>query len=176
MYQQYYIFLLFFFPNQVGSIFIFAIIVLAFTLVILINPTFYKASWGLWIGALLLPVLGFSVGYGFAFLLRQKHPQCRAIAFETGSQNAAFAFAITLLSFTTTPYFLQMIIYPVLYALFIYVDSFAILGVYWLYKRTHNRDNVVVVAPKPEDKDGVNPAFEPDVNEPEFKTPVEKLA
>ena len=161
-------------PQQVGNVAILIFIILAFTLVILINPTFYKASWGLWVGAFLLPVLGFLIGYGFAFLLKQKHPQCRAIGFETGSQNAAFAFSITVMSFADKPqYFIFMIIYPVLYALIIYIDSFIFIGIYWAYTKRCTRGDETDV--KPAENGGVNPAFEPDVSEPD-KTKVAHIS
>ena len=161
-------------PQQVGNVAILIFIILAFTLVILINPTFYKASWGLWVGAFLLPVLGFLIGYGLAFILKQGHPQCRAIGFETGSQNAAFAFSIIVMSFATSPYFIFMIIYPVLYALIIFIDSFIFLAIYWGYTKGFKRGNEVTDV-KPVENGAANPAFEPDVNEPD-KTRVEDIS
>ncbi|XP_071500300.1 ileal sodium/bile acid cotransporter-like [Diadema antillarum] len=100
---------------------------------IMLNPNFYKAEWGLWLCSILLPALGFAMGYGFALLLRQPHAKCRAIAFETGSQNVEFALTVTLLSFADSPLFLDMLFYPILYLFLIHLEPALLIGLYkWI--------------------------------------------
>ncbi|XP_072169933.1 ileal sodium/bile acid cotransporter-like [Diadema setosum] len=126
----------------------------SFAFPIMLNPSFYKAGWGLWLCSILLPALGFAIGYGFALLLRQPHAKCRAIAFETGSQNVAFAWTVTLLSFVDSPLFLDMLFYPILYLFLIHIEPALLIGLYkWI---THMRkgkaadaeDNIEIVRVK----------------------------
>ena len=95
------------------------------------NPTTLTAAWQLWLSAAVLPLLGYVIGYGLARILRQSHRKCRAIAFETGSQNASLALTLTALTFADSPLFYDMLFYPSLYATFIYIDSLPII---WIYK------------------------------------------
>ncbi|XP_071500303.1 ileal sodium/bile acid cotransporter-like [Diadema antillarum] len=97
---------------------------------ILLNPSFHKAGWGLWLCSIVLPALGFAIGYGFALLFRQPHAKCRAIAFETGSQNVGLAWTLTLLSFVDSPLFLDMLFYPILYTFFIHLEPLVLVGLY----------------------------------------------
>ncbi|XP_071481626.1 ileal sodium/bile acid cotransporter-like [Diadema antillarum] len=97
---------------------------------IVLNPYFYKAGWRLWLCSIVLPALGFAIGYGFALLLRQPHAKCRAIAFETGSQNVGLAYTLTLLSFANSPLFLDMLFYPILYTVALHVEPLILVGLY----------------------------------------------
>lgn len=105
-------------------------IIAAFVMAFILNPTFLNAAWQLWFCAASLPLLGYSLGYGIAFLLRQPHKKCRTIAFETGSQNVSLAMTLTVVTFANSPLFFDMLFYPSLYACFIYIDSFLVIGIY----------------------------------------------
>ena len=109
-------------------------IVVAFVLIIYMNPTFLFAGWQLWLCAAVLPLIGYIFGYALARILRQSHRKCRTIAFETGSQNVSLAATLTVLTFGDSPLLLDMLFYPLLYACFIYIDSFAIIIPYKLIK------------------------------------------
>ncbi|XP_071483423.1 ileal sodium/bile acid cotransporter-like [Diadema antillarum] len=118
---------------------------------IILNSSFYKAGWGLWLCSILLPALGFAIGYGFALLLRQPHAKCRAIAFETGSQNVGLAWTVTLLSFADSPLFLDMLFYPVLYLFFVTFEPILLVGLYrWVIHKPGAKgedagDNIEIV-------------------------------
>ncbi|XP_041464093.1 ileal sodium/bile acid cotransporter-like [Lytechinus variegatus] len=116
--------------TRVGIIFSFMCIIAAFALSFILNPTFLHAVWQLWFCAASLPLLGYFLGYGIAFLLRQPHKKSRTIAFETGSQNVSLAMTLTVVSFANSPLFFDMLFYPSLYACFIYIDSFVVIGIY----------------------------------------------
>ncbi|XP_071498380.1 ileal sodium/bile acid cotransporter-like [Diadema antillarum] len=117
--------------TRMGIAAAFACIVSVFVINSLLNPRlFHEATWELWICAAFLPLLGYAIGYGLAVVLRQPHDKCRTIAFETGSQNVSLALTLTVLTFAESHLFLDMLFYPSLYALFIYVDSFIVILIY----------------------------------------------
>ncbi|XP_071500302.1 ileal sodium/bile acid cotransporter-like [Diadema antillarum] len=130
---------------------------------IMLNPNFYKAGWGLWLCSILLPALGFAIGYGFARLLRQPHAKCRAIAFETGSQNVGLAGTLTLLSFADSPLFLDMLFYPILYLFFIHLEPALLIGLYrWIIhmrkgKGADAEDNIEIVGVKVNEQEASGP-------------------
>ncbi|XP_071483377.1 ileal sodium/bile acid cotransporter-like [Diadema antillarum] len=130
---------------------------------IMLNPNFYKAGWGLWLCSILLPALGFAMGYGFALLLRQPHAKCRAIAFETGSQNVEFALTVTLLSFADSPLFPDMLFYPILYLLLIHLEPALLIGLYkWIIhmrkgKGADAEDNIEIVRVKVNEQEASGP-------------------
>ena len=77
----------------------------------------------------------------------------------------AFALTITVLSFAETDFFIDMFFYPVLYAIFIHIDSFAVLGVYWLYVKrgnSHEIEHDDDTKPENELKGVVSQAYVPD--------------
>ncbi|XP_072169931.1 ileal sodium/bile acid cotransporter-like [Diadema setosum] len=117
------------------------------TVGILLNPYFYKAGWGLWLCSIIHPALGFAIGYGLALLLRQPHAKCRAIAFETGSQNVGLAWTLTFLSFADSRLFLDMLLYPALYPVFSLLEFIVVVGLYRCLegKRAEADDNIEIV-------------------------------
>ena len=150
----------FFFATQVSGVALVGMIIVSFTIVFMMNPTFYEAGWQLWFAGAILPLIGYAIGYGFAFLLRQSHKKCLAIAFETGSQNVAFGFTITVMSFANTDLFVDMIFYPILYSIFICVDSAFVLVAYWIYaaRKKDKKDK----KPNEELKEVINVPYEID--------------
>ncbi|XP_030832211.1 ileal sodium/bile acid cotransporter-like, partial [Strongylocentrotus purpuratus] len=111
----------------VGVAFLFMIV--AWVLFFKLNPGFLNAGWQLWMCAMLLPFLGYGLGYGLAVLLRQPHNKCRAISFETGSQNVSLATTLIVVSFANSPLFYDMLFYPALYAVFLYVDTSIVIAI-----------------------------------------------
>ncbi|XP_063955437.1 sodium-dependent organic anion transporter-like [Lytechinus pictus] len=113
--------------TRFGVVLAFILIIMVWVLFFMLNPTWLNAGWQLWICAMLLPFLGYGFGYSLAILFRQSHFKCRAISFETGSQNVSLATTLIVVSFTDSPLFLDMLFYPGLYAVFLYVDSFVVI-------------------------------------------------
>jgi BASS family bile acid:Na+ symporter len=90
----------------------------------------------LWLGAIVLGVLGMVLGYLGARLLGLKPAECRAVSFETGIQNSPIAFTIIILSFAESVY-PQVLGPAMLYALMVLVTaSIATLGFRWRMRHT----------------------------------------
>ncbi len=81
------------------------------------------------LGAILLGVIGFACGYGLSKLLRLHPRNARTIALETGIQNGPLAIAIVALTFSG-PQQQQIMAVPALYALFIVISSTA-MTLWW---------------------------------------------
>jgi predicted Na+-dependent transporter len=75
-----------------------------------------------YIGAIGLGLIGMSLGYGLARLLKQDGNRSRTIALETGIQNSPLAALIVTLSITG-PNQQDVLLIPVLYTLFIVISS-----------------------------------------------------
>jgi len=73
-------------------------------------------------GAIGLGLVGMVLGYGLARLLRQDSNRSRTIGLETGIQNGPLAVLIVTLSITG-PQQQEVLLIPVLYSLFIVVNS-----------------------------------------------------
>ncbi|XP_013399431.1 ileal sodium/bile acid cotransporter-like [Lingula anatina] len=68
---------------------------------IILYPQIFTSGWKIWIAALLLPFVGFILGYAFSAAACQTAKCCRTIAFETGCQNVAIALTLIAISFPT---------------------------------------------------------------------------
>lgn len=82
-------------------------------------------SWQIYAAAILVGLIGFSLGYFFAWLIRVSPRWRRTIALETGIQNGPLAFAIILLSFHKE-IANQLLWLPILYSAFIVCTSSAV--------------------------------------------------
>ncbi|KAB7503103.1 Ileal sodium/bile acid cotransporter [Armadillidium nasatum] len=85
-------------------------------------------------GAVLLPVTGFTAAYIVAFIFRRTHKICRTIGIETGSQNMPVALSIIFLSFDDQEATSKMLLFPTLYGIFMLVEIFGGIIVYYLVK------------------------------------------
>ena len=84
------------------------------TLVSLLYPFMYKASWKIYIGAFFLPFVGFVFGYVVAILFRMDNTWARTVALETGIQN--FPLCMTLVSLSFPKELIpQLALFPLLY-------------------------------------------------------------
>ncbi|XP_072050138.1 ileal sodium/bile acid cotransporter-like [Amphiura filiformis] len=93
-----------------------------------INPRIFTSGWKVWFASIMLPYFGFTFGYVLARILKQSHTKCRTIAFETGSQNVALS--LTLISFSDSPQFGDLMIFPSLFGIFIFVDAVIVVLLY----------------------------------------------
>ncbi|XP_066292213.1 ileal sodium/bile acid cotransporter-like [Branchiostoma lanceolatum] len=129
----------------IGSVIGLLGITTTFVLSVIINPSMFKASWNVWVGALLLPVIGGVLGYGIscAPFLQLSHSRRRAIALETGVQHVTLAVAIIQLTFAQKKQFLsELLVFPMLYAPFLIVLGLAVTGIFrlWLVATGQNKN------------------------------------
>ena len=88
--------------------------VLTLTLMSVLYPFMYNATWKIYLGAFLLPFAGFLFGYIVASICRMEHLQRRTVALETGIQN--FPLCMTLLSLSfSREVFAEISLFPLLY-------------------------------------------------------------
>jgi len=81
-----------------------------------------ETAWPVYCAAIGLGLIGMSLGYAFARVLRQDANRSRTIALETGIQNGPLAVLIVTLSIA--PEIEQeVLLIPVLYSLFIVISS-----------------------------------------------------
>lgn len=79
-------------------------------------------KWNVYVGAIMVGVIGFLFGYVTSALTGLPPRMSRTIALETGIQNGPLAFAIVVLSFQE-PLRTQILWVPLLYSLFIVITS-----------------------------------------------------
>ncbi|XP_077868697.1 uncharacterized protein LOC144359418 [Saccoglossus kowalevskii] len=117
-------------------------IIIVICLISAMNPLLFSLSWKPYIVAFFYPILAFVLGYLIPWMCRQKPPQRRTIAFETGVQNGALALTIINLMFSRGQgaNALEMMIVPSLHSIFVVVEGLALVGVYRLWIRY--RDNL----------------------------------
>ncbi|XP_033109850.1 ileal sodium/bile acid cotransporter-like, partial [Anneissia japonica] len=88
----------------------------------LINPKMFLVPWNVWFSAAIMPVIAFFLGYIAAYLLRQSRKKCRTIALETGCQNVPLALTLIALSYADSEDFLEILIFPSLFAPLFLID------------------------------------------------------
>lgn len=81
-----------------------------------------NTTWGTFVAAAGLGIIGITVGYTFARLLRLHPRNARTVALETGIQNGPLAIAIVAFTFAGTQAQSYLAV-PVLYSLFIVITS-----------------------------------------------------
>ncbi len=81
-----------------------------------------ETTWATYVAAIALGIIGISIGYTFARILRLHPRNARTVALETGIQNGPLAIAIIAFTFTGTEAQSYMVI-PALYSLFIVLTS-----------------------------------------------------
>lgn len=79
-------------------------------------------TWATYVAAIALGIIGITIGYTFARILRLHPRNARTVALETGIQNGPLAIAIIAFTFTGTEAQSYMVI-PALYSLFIVLTS-----------------------------------------------------
>lgn len=87
-------------------------------------PLLLSTPWQVYATAIGLGMVGISIGYGFAKVLRLHPRSARTVALETGIQNGPLALGIVLLTFAGEQAN-RILLIPVLYSLFIiFVSTF----------------------------------------------------
>lgn len=95
----------------------------------LLYPFMYKATWKIYIGAILLPFVGFIFGYFVASVCRMESFRRRTVALETGIQN--FPLCMTLLSLSfSREVFAEISLFPLLYGVTCIVASVIFAVIY----------------------------------------------
>lgn len=77
---------------------------------------------GVFAAVILLGLIGFAFGYGFARLLRLDPHKARTVSLETGIQNGPLGALIVIMVFSGTTQ-QEILVVPVLYSLFIVITS-----------------------------------------------------
>ncbi|KAG1680852.1 Ileal sodium/bile acid cotransporter [Nymphon striatum] len=62
-------------------------------------PGIYLVKWNVWVAAAIFPIIGFVLGFILAKLAQREMKVCKAISFETGSQNVPLALTVLFLTF-----------------------------------------------------------------------------
>ncbi len=107
----------------------FGIIVIIFLIVSFLSSSFrrsllWETGWNVYVGAILVGIIGFMFGYLVARLLQLAPRYCRTVSLETGIQNGPLAFAIVLLAFNDYPQIINEVLWlPILYSFFIVITS-----------------------------------------------------
>ena len=83
----------------------------------------FTSGWKVWFASVIMPFLGFGLGYGIARILKQSHKKCRTVAFETGCQNVALTLTLILLTFSDHPQFGDLVTFPSLYGILQIIDA-----------------------------------------------------
>ncbi|XP_056022013.1 ileal sodium/bile acid cotransporter-like [Ostrea edulis] len=114
---------------KIGSIAGALSVILNLTLLSLLYPFMYNASWKIYLGAFLLPFIGFLFGYVVASIFRMEHFQRRTVALETGIQNFPLCMTLLTLSFTKSR-FAEISLFPLLYGVTCLLASVVFAVVY----------------------------------------------
>ncbi|XP_077989480.1 ileal sodium/bile acid cotransporter-like [Glandiceps talaboti] len=127
------------------------VLILVITIILgVTQPDIYQSDWKPWVLTAIYPILAFSCGYTIASILRLPHRKRRTVAFETGCQNVALALTVLNLSFPRTPALQKMMVVPVLFSLFLFIDALVVCLVYVLYIKFHRsqeKDTTEIVTP-----------------------------
>ncbi|CAH2223573.1 ileal sodium bile acid cotransporter, partial [Pelobates cultripes] len=124
---------------KIGSITGFILIIL----IAVIGGVLYRGSWiiapELWIIGTIFPAVGYTFGFGLAYLSKQSWRRCRTVALETGTQNTQLCTTIVQLSFTPEQLGL-MFSFPLIYSIFQIAFAVLILVGYRLYLRCSGKN------------------------------------
>ncbi|XP_019632848.1 PREDICTED: ileal sodium/bile acid cotransporter-like [Branchiostoma belcheri] len=143
------------FVIKLGSVLGLSGIVASIILSTFINPDMFTRPWQLWLGAAILPYVGFSIGFCLASipLFKMTQARRRTVAFETGLQNVSIAYAIIQLTFTApggSAFMGDLLIFSILYGPFMMIDGLLITAIYRLWVVLQNKRNVQGEEPKDE--------------------------
>ena len=100
----------------------------------------FDAPWTLYLGAFVIPVIGFGLGYSLASLFRLSHTRRRTIAFETGLQNISLSVAIISLSFSVEKNLGDYLVFSLLYAPAMLFDAALFVLGRQMYKRLWGKE------------------------------------
>ena len=113
----------------VGLVMIFGIIAVGSYL----YPEIYTSSWRVWLAAVLLPLIGLAIGYIASSIFCMPQASRRAIAIETGCQNAALCVTIITISYDADV-FLHVAVYAELFVVCGFPITFCFIGLFYLHK------------------------------------------
>ncbi|XP_041480294.1 ileal sodium/bile acid cotransporter-like [Lytechinus variegatus] len=126
--------------SKFGSIMGLATIPVSITLIGIINPGMFTASWEIWTSTAALPFVGYFFGYGVGRICRQPSYKCRTIGFETGIQNSALAVTIMLLTFADTDLLYDMLTVPCFYGILSFADFLFYVAFFRIRARYRRRN------------------------------------
>ena len=133
-----------------------ALIIIAGILQSYLYPSIFDLKWTVWVAAILLPIVGFLLGFILATIFCQPLQYRRTIGFETGCQNVALALSLIAVSFEKDGNkFAQ---FPLVFAFFMMIDNFIIVFghvVYFRIKDKHAK-NYDISADRADDKMSVD--------------------
>ena len=93
------------------------------------------ATASIYLSAILLGIVGFLLGYILSRLLGLTARQCRTVSLETGIQNTPLTMAIIVASFPVATQSSYLLL-PLLYAVFIVIDSILVTGVFTIMMKS----------------------------------------
>ncbi|XP_069138615.1 ileal sodium/bile acid cotransporter-like [Argopecten irradians] len=107
-------------------------VVLTLTLMSVMYPFMYRASWEIYLGALLLPIVGFTFGFIVATIFRMDKSRRITVSLETGIQN--FPLCMTLLTLTFDRSMFALIsLFPLMYGVTCILCSVLFLFLYKIF-------------------------------------------
>ncbi|XP_029921046.1 solute carrier family 10 member 6-like [Myripristis murdjan] len=108
----------------------------------LASALLYRGSWytdsSLLIIGSVFPLIGYSISFIIAVVLRQPWPRCRTIAMETGAQNVQICSTMLQLSFPPEQ-LIHMFTFPLIYGSFQLLNGLLLVTAYQIYKQMHLR-------------------------------------
>ncbi|KAF8785178.1 ileal sodium/bile acid cotransporter-like [Argiope bruennichi] len=133
--------------TKIGSYAGLLIIVVCQTMEFFIFPNiFANVPWQLYFAVVILPCLGFSLGYVSGWVCRQKPQVRRTISIESGVQNVGTALTVASLSFPFEN-LEKVLLFPWLYAFSMTGVCIIISALYQLYVRQCNMSKSVETLP-----------------------------
>ncbi|KFM67580.1 Ileal sodium/bile acid cotransporter, partial [Stegodyphus mimosarum] len=133
--------------TKIGSISGLLIIIICQTMEFFIFPDiFVNVPWQLYFAVILLPCLGFTLGYTSAWICRQKPQVRRTVSIESGVQNVGTALTVATLSF---PFhnLEKVLLFPWLYAFSMTGVCIVISAFYQAYIRCSSLSKSVETLP-----------------------------
>lgn len=103
-------------------------------------PHVFLSGWGIWVGAVVLPVIGLTIGYVAATIFRQPPKSRRAIAIETGCQNVTLVIGLITIFYGKEVY-LDVMVFPELFGTIGYALVLILCGIYKVQKVVRRRLN-----------------------------------
>ncbi|XP_078608664.1 ileal sodium/bile acid cotransporter-like [Branchiostoma floridae x Branchiostoma japonicum] len=131
---------------KLGSVLGLCGIMASIILSVFINPDMFSRPWQLWLGAAILPYIGFSIGFCLSCipLFKMSQARRRTVAFETGLQNVSIAYAIIQLTFTSPggqAFLGDFLIFSILYGPFMMIDGLILTAIYRIWLALQSRRN-----------------------------------
>ena len=107
-----------------------------------LQPNMYRSGWKIYISAIVLPLIGYALGFIVSKIFCQTYRVARTVGFETGVQNLGLAISLVLLAYSPVMAS-QMLICLTLIGIGSIVSALLVIAAFKIY-------NKIVVKREPE--------------------------